>query len=165
MVEVPVAYMSKTHSGIGPFISAILFGIGAVLLWGIVVHQHFMLLPVAFTGGEYHGSCIFKHGNEVGDYYGLCKKVFNGAEKMGALPLPFLFSHVIEFSVARPNAQMTALKSVLNLVWKTHRCYPWISFKKSFLGIETQGVGFLFPHGYGNEILNRVAVGINHELP
>ena len=57
----------------------------------VVVYNDFLFLRVPFARGEYVGSRIFQHRDEVRQDERLCELVFGGTEQARTLPTPFVF--------------------------------------------------------------------------
>ena len=77
----------------------------------IVVYNDFLFLRVPFARGEYVGSRIFQHRDEVRQDERLCELVFGGTEQARTLPTPFVFVIDVVFSVTLPQSDMASLQS------------------------------------------------------
>ena len=109
---------------IGPFVAGIHLYVARARLAVVVVHYHFVLLPVAFAWREHNGSRVFEHGDEVGDDDGLGEKVFSRAEELGSLPAPPVTVHVIVSAVACPQRYVPVLQPVGGLCGVRHVLRP-----------------------------------------
>ena len=86
-----------------------------VTLGTVVVDNDFFFLPVALTRSEDNGSCILEHGDEVGDYDGLCVQVFRSGKELGTLPSPSRFLLVVVVTMTGPQGEVSALQSMRNI--------------------------------------------------
>ena len=77
----------------------------------VVVYDDFLFLPVPFARGEYVGSRIFQHRDEVRQDERLCELVFGGTEQARTLPTPFVFVIDVVFSVTLPQSYMAPFQS------------------------------------------------------
>ena len=85
-------------------------------LFGVVVDNGLMILPVTFTGGEHDGACFLQHRDEVGGDDGLCEQILTGAEEGRTLPAPHMIFQIIIAPVAGPDREVTVLQTTRNLI-------------------------------------------------
>ena len=86
-----------------------------VTLGTVVVDNDFLFLPVALTRREDDGSRILEHGDEVGDYDGLCVQVFRSGKELRSLPSPPCFLLVVVVTMTGPQGEVSALQSMRNI--------------------------------------------------
>ena len=77
----------------------------------VVVYDDFPFLRVAFARGEYVGSRIFQHRDEVGEDERLRELVFGGTEQAGTLPAPFVLAVDVVPSVTLPQGDVPSFQS------------------------------------------------------
>ena len=137
-----------------------IFHITAELI--VIVHNDLMLLPVALTWREDHGTSVLKHRNKIRQHHRLGIEILSGTEEVRTLPLPPPLSVVIIASMTGPYRYMAVLKTIGDLQRTRHIPHPWLTI----IADASPGIEFLFGTtgtlvGY---ILKPAPVGEDHQI-
>ena len=118
VVGILLVFLGKTRFvGILPAVFFIFhFQIMAAFCAGIVVHNHFMTLPVALTWRKNHCPRILQHRNQVRHHERLRKQVFRSTEQSGPLPAPLIPLVPVHLAMALPQGYMPSLQSPADFI-------------------------------------------------
>ena len=151
--------MSEAYASVLPVVFADAFFVAASVMDEVVVDDDFLLLPVAFAGGEDQGTCVLQHGDQVWHDECLGEEVLCSAEEPWALPYPFLLGLVVVLAVALCDAEVSALQAFLDVEGPVFRCHPGFAF----VGFALIDSGCVRPvhHGGRDELFDGVASSLN----
>ena len=82
----------------------------------VVVHDHFVYVPVAFPGQQHIGAGVLEHRHEERDDVALGVEVFHRLEDAGALPFPTRERLLIIPAMALPHRDVPVLQAFRGLV-------------------------------------------------
>ena len=118
IVGILPVFLGKTRFiGILPAVFFIFhFQIMAAFCASIVVHNHFMTLPVALTWRKDHSPGILQHRNQVRHHERLRKQVFRSTEQSGPLPAPLIPLVPVHLAMALPQGYMPSLQSPADFI-------------------------------------------------
>ena len=77
----------------------------------VVIDNHLVDLPVAFSWCEDDGPCLLEHGYQIRHDNGLGEQVFTASEKWWTLPFPHFILDVVIATMTGPDGEMAVLKS------------------------------------------------------
>ena len=78
----------------------------------VVIDNHLMALPVAFTWCEYDGTGTFQHRNQIRYDNRLGKQILTCSEEGRALPSPDTVVDVVIDAMTGPYTEMAVLKTI-----------------------------------------------------
>ena len=125
----------------------------------VVVYNHLVALPVAFTRSENHSSGIFQHRNQIRHHKRLGKQIFRSAVQARTLPTPFIPVVPIHFSMTLPHGHMPSFQSPADFKRMRHIGHPRVSLRFQFT-VQASLVLFL-PERIRHQVLNQLSVCIH----